>query len=96
LIVVDAQTGIDYKEYENYGLLIYPNPNTGQFTIIPNNPEQLGTLNLIVYQINGHKVLEETLTKQVLKIDLTQFSKGVYYLQLKSDKGILTRKIIVQ
>ena len=95
LIVEDVQTGLDHNKYENSEFYIYPNPSTGQFTIIRNNAEQAGELGLIVYEMNGQKVLEETSTEAESKIDLTHLSKGLYYLQLKTATGIIVKKVII-
>jgi len=98
VIVDDVQTGLEhqYKSVENDVFLIYPNPNTGQFTIIRNNAEQGGELTLVVYQINGQKVVEETSIQEKTEINLTHLSKGIYYLQVRSATTVVTKKVIIQ
>lgn len=74
---------------------IYPNPNKGIFTVNTNNIEsgKIKILNAKGEQIqevfiqNGHTNYQ---------IDLTAYPKGIYLINILSDKGSSSKKIIVE
>ncbi len=66
---------------------LYPNPVNNTLNI------RISKLNfkfLTIYNLLGKQLIKSTNTK----INLTSFSKGIYLLKLKTDKGVITRKII--
>lgn len=80
-------------------LNLFPNPTTGMFTVEMelNKPVEM---KLRVLNIIGKVVYEETLNDHVINykrtIDLSSYSKGEYILQLISNEGLMSRKIIMQ
>jgi hypothetical protein len=70
---------------------ISPNPGTGLFMV--NREEQSPAL-LTVYNVTGKKIMERTITgKQSL--DLTPEPNGCYFVTIKTDKELITKKIII-
>jgi len=77
------------------GFLIYPNPNTGLFTI--EKPDGLrSTVQLKIFDVSAKLILEKTISidQQKMMIDITTYSKGIYQLQLIVDGEQFTRQII--
>jgi hypothetical protein len=72
----------------NQQIQIYPNPSTSQFTITTNQQIQ----NIKIYNPLAELIIQ---TKQ-LTIDLTNQPSGIYFIQLQTNKEILTQKIIKQ
>lgn len=73
---------------------IYPNPNNGKFTITVDS----GNCNISVYDICG-KLIQITSyygKQQNISIDLTDKSKGIYFVKLQTDHELITKKIILQ
>jgi hypothetical protein len=73
---------------------LYPNPNQGTFTL-----EFGGTGNreigLAITNACGNRVFEETLVKAGTHlVDLYAFPKGVYFITIRSEDFVTTRKII--
>jgi len=98
-VVVVSSSGFEEFGVEDLGLRIYPNPNTGQFTL-EMDLEKNTRLSIKLYQINGQQIFAEevryvtgTFSKQ---IDLSKYAKGIYYVQVVTDGGVLTGKIIFQ
>jgi len=78
-----CQVGIE--EYENQPLSIYPNPSEGRFVIdMPALRLGSGTYDLSVYNSLGEVVLNESYRnlQERLTIDLSDFSIGIYFVQL--------------
>jgi hypothetical protein len=85
-------TGIEANEMQVID--IYPNPGNGLFSI--NLTEiKANHLKAEVYNIVGEKVWENTLTNQTHILNLTELSKGIYYVSIISDKSTITKKITI-
>lgn len=72
---------------------IYPNPSAGKFNILT-----IGDIKLFeieIYNLLGKKVLSQSMHPETNEIDLSKQANGVYFLQLKTDKGTATKKIII-
>ena len=80
-------------------VLIYPNPNTGNFTISFTLHEK-GTVNLIVYASSGQLVYAENYTLesgvQTLQLSIPHVATGNYLLTLKRGSKIVSKNIIIK
>lgn len=73
---------------------IYPNPCNGKFTIDfnTNNGQKIIT----VFDIQG-KVIRSMMTEKIeVNIDLAEYSKGLYLVNIQTEKGIVNSKIIIE
>jgi len=93
-------TGINLQpSISNLQLKVYPNPNTGEFTLEINLTETQDIL-LTITNILGQQVYSEKYraikgTYQT-KIDLSSYANGIYNVQLLSKEGIINKKIILE
>lgn len=78
-------------------IAIYPNPTNGKFTI-----DKIGRHGEIgkfeIYNIFGEKIYSNYKFNQGItnEIDLSAFSKGIYFVKIYDRKKILVKKIVVQ
>lgn len=74
---------------------VYPNPSEGKFTLVSNQLDESFVLN--VYNQLGQRV-DITTRKRAngLEIELMHASKGVYFLDVKSKSGRVTKKLTVE
>jgi PKD repeat protein len=93
-----APTGISTVIKKNALFNIYPNPNTGSFTLEQNeltsDPREI---KLYIYNMLGERVVEKNISpanKQT--IDINELSDGTYFVKLISDTDCYTKKINVQ
>lgn len=77
-----GNVGVDVTNYNNQ-IAIYPNPTKGRFTVNING--QIIT-EISVLDIMGKSILKET---NSLIIDLSDYSKGVYFVRIKTESGKL-------
>ncbi|TVZ56903.1 putative repeat protein (TIGR02543 family)/predicted secreted protein (Por secretion system target) [Lutibacter sp. Hel_I_33_5] len=75
---IDEEKGIEY--------FIYPNPAKNTLNIRSNSKVE----KVSIYNLLGKKVIETT----KLKINLERINSGIYLLKMKTEKGIITKKII--
>jgi hypothetical protein len=96
-IVVDACTGIGENNLE--GVSVYPNPNNGSFTL-KINLNSSDVVNIKIYNVLNEVVFiksnVETSQKFVQKVNLNDFAKGLYYLQITGSETNIVKKVIIQ
>jgi len=79
-------------------LSIYPNPSTGTFNVELNADKVLNGA-LSVYDLAGRRVYTQELsTSGFYKavINLSDYSKGFYTLQIKTTVGVVSKSIVLQ
>ena len=72
---------------------IYPNPTHGIVQVQINN--LIDEAMITVYNCMGQLVFESKIEKPYAQLDLSQQTKGIYYLQLKTTQGMTTQKLII-
>lgn len=74
------------QEQKNSEFRLYPNPNNGNFSILPGNGTE-EVKSIIIYDQNGKtiKSLDGKLAKE--EIDLTEVSEGLYLIKIELSSG---------
>jgi len=97
-INVNTCTGIENIIFINY-FEIYPNPNTSEFTI-EINITQTENLDLKITNSLGQEIFTEKFTQFKgnfeKQLDLSEYPVGIYNIQLMTEKGVITRQIIIE
>ncbi len=94
-------TGIDEYEAQN-GLTLYqniPNPASSS-TVIKYNLEKNSEVKFSVYDLTGRKLFDKNegnvmVGEHNINLDLTTFSKGVYFYTLTANGHSLTKKMVI-
>jgi len=73
-------------------MMVYPNPSNGLFNI---TSEGNASVSLEVYNITGGMVTSSVFTQSTI-LDLSKYSRGVYFLHLKADGKTQVTKLIVR
>ena len=76
----------------NNTISIYPNPSNGEFNIADSSNE---LSDLTVKDIAGKIVISKVFSSNTI-INLNNYAKGVYVVDIKNKKGIFTQKIFLQ
>lgn len=78
---------------ENSFFQVSPNPSEGTFQIM-SNKQMSG--NVYIYNSSGSiiQAIEESTLSHIF-IDLSNCSKGLYWIQLNSEQGVFTRKLVL-
>jgi PKD repeat protein len=95
-VVCSICTGIN-EHADLADIQIYPNPSNGRITVSFDSNvgmTEISVMNMLNKLVFSDKT--ETTTGKNLNIDLSNFSKGVYFIKLKTDRQEVTRKIVIQ
>ena len=94
-----VNTNIQYNNPTCSGFNIYPNPSRNQMNIEFINPAK--PINISITTTNGQKVYSKTIRNlpaniKVENINLSGFSKGIYFVQIQNGNNTETKKLIIQ
>lgn len=92
-------TGISPNNTTGINISVFPNPNEGHFTLFVNGPASNQIL-VSLHNMEGRLIVEEKINDfpgTVSKpFDLSQYGKGVYLITISSDKGTVTKEVVIQ
>lgn len=76
---------------ETAELVLYPNPNNGQFQLdlVSDNAD------VTIYDVTGKVVLRKTISDNEM-IDLSNAGKGIYMVQITSGNTVTNKKVIIK
>ena len=83
---------VSLEETQNNKFSIYPNPSNGEFNIASSSNE---LSDLTVKDITGKIVISKVFNSNTT-INLNNYAKGVYVVDIKNKKGAFTQKIFLQ
>jgi hypothetical protein len=84
-------TSIVYNQSEDFYCTIYPNPSSGTFTVEGTDLEEIH-----IIDINGRRVLSQSLGHSRNTILLDGYSNGIYILEIKHKKGLAYGKLVLK
>jgi trimeric autotransporter adhesin len=94
-ITVDACIGIIDPAANGIAVNVYPNPNTGLFTIeaisASNNPLQVELINGL-----GQTVQSFTMTSTIKNMDISTLEGGIYFLRITDGSTVSMQRLIKQ
>lgn len=89
----DTITSVKEISEQSSDLLIYPNPSINQFLVTTEN----NTIEQIeLYDLSGRMLRNIQAPKQLQVIEVSDLEPSVYFLRVKTEKGWLSSKVIVQ
>ncbi len=89
-----ASGTLGVEEFASNALEIYPNPTQGQFTLLLK--EITGESQITVYNIIGGVVKSFKTKKTTIDMDLSQFSSGMYLVDIKNGNKKIVKKLILK
>jgi hypothetical protein len=75
---------------------VFPNPSEGKFTLQLSEAMLTSGETITIYNSVGNIVWEKPITENTLEIDLSNMSKGIYYVHIFDGRKNLSKKIVLQ
>ena len=74
---------------------LHPNPARNEFTITNSGTQK--TSKVVIYEITGKKICSISSSSENIPVDVSQFAKGMYLIELTSENDAkVTKKLIVK
>jgi hypothetical protein len=97
-VYVEAEPSSIY-ENNTTNLLVYPNPTHG-FVTISFTSNKADDYKIRVINVIGENVFVDNLNhfqgEYKKRIDLTKYTKAIYFLEIETDEGVINKKLILQ
>ena len=78
---------------------VYPNPSRDFFNISFTS-EEIQNLKVRIMNVIGEELINENLEQFIgeytKQIDFTETAKGIYFLEIETNEGIINKKLILQ
>ncbi len=72
---------------------IYPNPTNGLLFV--DLPQNTGTAQVVLYDLHGRKVQQQTSNTSVLPLDLSALPNGMYLLKVQGDGWLQSARVMI-
>jgi Secretion system C-terminal sorting domain len=82
--------GVESNNFNANSIGFYPNPATNLLTI--DNKQNLAINSILISDTNGRNVFESKNIKTT--IDISNLSKGIYFVKISSELGSVTKKLV--
>ena len=73
---------------------MYPNPNTGEFSIEIDNDE-VSEFEVSIYDSHGSKISDHQKSSNRTEMDLSALSVGIYFLVIKYMGKSVKKKVVI-
>lgn len=87
----NVTAGISQNQKDKNTIAVFPNPTSGAFTIIA----QENQYTLIVTNVLGEIIYKSEIQNMKTEIDFNKQSNGIYFLNIKTAHGIVSKKLII-
>lgn len=95
-VVVPLAAGFDYLNAGITNVEVFPNPAHNNFNL-KLDLQNATPIELSLYAINGSKVYSESFSKTIQlnkNFAFEAIEKGVYFLEIRTDKGVIQKRIV--
>ncbi|PKQ69729.1 S8 family serine peptidase [Raineya orbicola] len=79
----------------NFEANVYPNPVIKGNLVKIELPNEVGSVNVQIFDMSGRVVKQSIFEGTNYEINTSEFSKGIYIIQMASEKGKTTKKLVV-
>jgi bilirubin oxidase len=94
-LVLDSATLGMNENILDVGVHVYPNPSADMVTISFENEEVTGGY-LTLTNIAGQLIMNKRITNLKFSIDVSEFSSGIYHLNILTSKGSMSKKLVIR
>ncbi len=97
-LVWSCTVGINENENYSDNFIVYPNPANETLKIKSKTTAELDIEEIKLYNAFGQIVFQDIIRNNnaIVEINVSSFPKGLYFLNLINDEGVITKKINIQ
>lgn len=89
---MEKPLAVSYQHREAF--LLFPNPNQGIFTL---KTDQQKITAVKIFDVHGKCIFEQKeILPGLMTVQLNENSKGIYFIEVNTENGRLTRKIVIE
>ncbi len=93
IYITEGDYTLNINDLRELSFKIYPNPSR-DFIIIER--DIVDNAQLILRDFSGKELLSTTLTEKNTRLDIERFSSGIYLVEIISEAGNVTKKIVIE
>jgi len=96
IVIFNCSEALAINDFDflNNNISLYPNPSSGIFNI---KMKSISDFQYNIYDITGKEMTTRTeVRNNTFQLDLSTYSKGIYFFKLYSSEGAITQKLIVK
>ena len=87
---IPVTVGVSELSNINSEITLFPNPTSTTFTISATDKIE----SVKVYNIIGEQLITDIPNNNQSTINISQFSKGIYFAEIKTEKGVVRKKLV--
>ena len=90
---IKIEDGVGVSENEMSGITVYPNPTTGELSVIS---EQLSVESIEIFDVYGRKCHASLVTchASLITINISDLATGMYFIKIRTELGEVVRKVV--
>jgi hypothetical protein len=92
--VCDSLTAIQEQEFMHDGFSVFPNPFYNKLNLIFTKESSLQQTELTIHNSLGELIFEKKNLSAFETVDLSFASKGIYFLTVKSENKLVTKRVV--
>ena len=74
---------------------VFPNPASDELNIALQRFSPKEHYSLTLFNCMGQAIMQQNEVKEKLKVDVSNFAQGIYLLQLRTEQGSVSRKVVI-
>ena len=76
--------------------MVYPNPSTGRFNLDLSAVNEDVLVSIVDMQGQILETYKHSAEHIILEVNLSELSQGIYLVQLATQNGLITKKVIIE
>ena len=90
------QPSVGIKQVNATDFMVYPNPSTGRFNLDLSAVNEDVLVSIVDMQGQILETYKHSAEHIILEVNLSELSQGIYLVQLATQNGLITKKVIIE
>jgi plastocyanin len=94
-IIVQNATG-NTEVIQKSNVSVYPNPSNGMYHVTISGLQSVKNGNIEVFNVVGERVFRTGFSNSAVDVDLSNSSKGIYFMKIFDGQNVNTKRVVKQ